>query len=203
MSASDATLRVRPATPDDAVALTETISLAFHDDPTWSWAFSDPEDRYQQYGVFWRFMIEGALRYPWVLMTESCEAAAVWIPPGGTELDDEAEARLGSLLEELLGERAADVLELFARFDAAHPRGEPHYYLSLLGTHPAHAGRGLGMALLAECLARIDEERMPAYLESSNPANNHRYERFGFRAIGEFYPPRSDVPITSMWRDAR
>jgi GNAT superfamily N-acetyltransferase len=64
------------------------------------------------------------------------------------------------LLEELVGDRA--------RFDAAHPREEPNFYLSLLGTHPSHAGRGIGMALLAENLARIDREGMPAYLESSN-----------------------------------
>jgi GNAT superfamily N-acetyltransferase len=187
----------------DVELVTETISLAFHDDPTWSWAFPDPERRHAQYAVFWRFMIGGALRYPSVRMTEGCEAAAVWIPPGGTEIAPEEEARLEPLLEELVGPRAADILELFARFDAAHPHDEPHYYLSLLGTHPASAGRGLGMALLAENLERIDEERMPAYLESSNPGNNHRYERHGFEAVGEFFPPGSDVPVTTMWRKAR
>jgi hypothetical protein len=59
------------------------------------------------------------------------------------------------------------------------------------------------MALLAENLGRIDEEHMPAYLESSNPANNHRYQRHGFAIIGEFYPPTGTTPITTMWRDAR
>ena len=186
---------MRHATQADLAAVTETISLAFHDDPTWSWGFPDPLTRQEQYAAFWRFMIGGALRYPWVLMTESCEAAAVWIPPGGTELGEEDEERLGELLDGLVGERAGDVLELFRRFDAVHPHAEPHYYLSLLGTHPSHTGRGVGMALLAECLARIDGERMPAYLESSNPANNHRYQRHGFDAIGEFYLPGSDIPV--------
>jgi len=59
------------------------------------------------------------------------------------------------------------------------------------------------MALLAENLERIDQEGMPAYLESSNPGNNHRYERHGFVKIGEFFPPGSDIPVTGMWRDAR
>jgi GNAT superfamily N-acetyltransferase len=136
-------------------------------------------------------------------MTDGCAAAAVWIPPGGTEIAEADEARVEPLLEELVGARAAEILELLERFEAAHPRDEPHYYLSLLGTHPAHAGRGLGMALLAESLQRIDSEGAPAYLESSNPANNHRYERHGFAKIGEFYPPTSDVPVTAMWREAR
>ena len=203
MTPRDDSLRVRSATQVDLAAVTEAISLAFHDDPTWSWGFPDPLTRQAQYAVFWRFLIGGALRYPWVLMTESCEAAAVWIPPGGTELAEADEERLGPLLEGLVGDRADDVLELLRRFGAAHPHEEPHYYLSLLGTHPSSAGRGMGMALLAESLARIDEERLPAYLESSNPANNPRYERYGFEAIGEFYPPGSDIPVTTMWRNAR
>ncbi len=196
-------LVARPATRADLTAVTETIALAFHADPAWSWAFPDPARRHQQYAVFWQFMIAGALRYPWVLMTDACEAAAVWIPPGGTEIADEDEPRLGPLLEELVGSRAGEVMELLALFDAAHPRGEPHYYLSLLGTHPLHAGRGIGMALLAENLRRIDREGMPSYLESSNPANNHRYQRHGFEPVGAFYPPGSETPVTTMWRDAR
>jgi ribosomal protein S18 acetylase RimI-like enzyme len=94
-------------------------------------------------------------------------------------------------------------VELLTRFEQAHPRDQPHYYLSLLATHPACAGRGLGMSLLAESLARIDLEHSPAYLESSNPANNHRYERYGFERTREFFPPGSATPVTTMWREAR
>jgi GNAT superfamily N-acetyltransferase len=196
-------LIARPATSEDVAGVVETVSLAFHDDPTWSWAFPDPDRRQEQYKVFWRFVVKGALRYPWVLTTERCETAAVWIPPGGTEIAEEDEAKVGPMLEDLLGERAGDVMELLARFDAAHPRERPHYYLSLLGTHPDHVGRGLGMALLEESLTRIDRQRMPAYLESSNPVNNRRYERHGFAPIVDFYPPGAHTPVTGMWRDPR
>jgi GNAT superfamily N-acetyltransferase len=187
----------------DLAAVTETISLAFHDDPTWSWAFPDPARPQGQYTVFWRFMITGAMRYRRVLLTDECASASVWIPPAGTEIAEEDEARVEPLLQELVGSRAGEVMELLERFEAAHPRDEPHYFLSLLGTHPAHAGRGLGMALLAENLERIDSEHMSAYLESSNPGNNHRYARYGFVERGRFYPLNSDIPVTTMWRDAR
>ena len=56
------------------------------------------------------------------------------------------------------------------------------------------------MALLAARLAQIDAEHMPAYLESSNPANVARYERLGFVQCGEF-AVRDDGPeVTKMWR---
>ncbi len=179
------------------------MTRAFHDDPAWSWAFPDVAERSRQFAALWEVMISSALRYPWVRMTTGAEAAAVWIPPGESEFTEEAEEGLPGLLEGLVGERASAVLEFMDRFDQAHPQDEPHYYLSLLATHPAHAGQGLGMGVLADSLNLIDEQRYPAYLESSNPANNPRYQRYGFEAVGEFYPPGGKIPLTTMWRPAR
>jgi GNAT superfamily N-acetyltransferase len=105
------------------------------------------------------------------------------------------------MLSELLGDGAARVLQTFDRFEAAHPRSEPHYYLSLLGTHPDQRGRGLGMGLLAATLERIDTEAAPAFLESSNPINTPRYERLGFAICGEFELPEDGPSVTQMWRD--
>ncbi len=193
---------VRAATPADLAAVTEALALAFHDDPTWSWAFPDAALRQGHHELLWRLMVGAALRYPWVLVTEDCGAAAVWLPPGASELSPADGARLPRIVQSLVGERADEVMELFALFEEARP-AEPHYYRSLLGTHPARAGKGLGMALVEKSLRRIDLERLPAYLESRNSANNSRYERCGFEATGTFTPPGSDVPVTTMWRNAR
>lgn len=59
------------------------------------------------------------------------------------------------------------------------------------------------MQLLAHNLALIDYEHMPAYLESTNPANNDRYARVGFEPIGKFSYPGGDAIVTTMWRPAR
>jgi GNAT superfamily N-acetyltransferase len=192
----------RAATTADLDAATETITTSFHLDPIWSWAFPDPDRRPEQYRVFWRLLIGGVLRYDWVRVTDGCESVAVWIPPGGTELPEGDEEKVEPLLTDLLGEHAPAVMELLARFEEAQPRAEPHYYLSLLGTHDDHRGKGIGMALLEENLALIDAEHMPAYLESTNPVNLGRYGRVGFVPIGEFSAP--DGPTaTTMWRAAR
>ena len=92
--------------------------------------------------------MDGALRYPWTLKTDGFETVSVWIPPSGTEFSHEAEQHLPGLLKALVGSRASEVAELLRRFDEAHPRNEPHYYLSLLGTRDEHRGRGLGIGLV-------------------------------------------------------
>src|SRR5437867_2516044 len=142
----------RVATVDDLDVVTETVTLAFAEDPTWAVAFSRPDARVDHQRLLFRPWVEGALRYPWVWMTPGGEAVAVWIPPDGTDLSPEQEERFDSLATKHLGERASLLRELLDRFSAAHPKEEPHYYLSLLATHPAHRGRGIGMALLADNL---------------------------------------------------
>jgi predicted GNAT family acetyltransferase len=76
-----------------------------------------------------------------------------------------------------------------------------HAYLSLLATHPAHRGRGVGQELLAADLARWDAAGIPTYLESTNPANDHRYARLGFRPIGGFHAVRDGAWVTAMRRE--
>jgi GNAT superfamily N-acetyltransferase len=194
---------VKKLTEADAEQVVELFALAFYDDPVWSWAFPDPERRLEQYRRLWGLYLHSALPYGCVSMTDDGGAASVWIPPGKPELSDEDEARVEPLLRDLLGSRVDDLLELMERFDAHHPHDVPHYYLSYLGTHPDHRGRGKGMGLLAANLAEIDEQGLPAYLESSNRANDHRYERHGFVQVGEFAVPGGSPTLACMWRDPR
>ena len=117
------------------------------------------------------------------------------------ELSAEEEPAFDALVDELFAERAAAARELFALFERNHPHEQRHYYLSLWGTHRDHAGAGLGAALISECLGLIDAERMPCYLESTNPANVARYEALGFGMLGEF-ARAGGPPLSTMWREA-
>jgi GNAT superfamily N-acetyltransferase len=191
-------VEVRPATERDVDKITATLVAAFEADPLWGWAFPG-----EGLADLWRLLVSSAMRYSRVRVADDCAAASVWIPPEGTELTAAEEASLGPMLEGQIGSRAAEVLALFERMERTHPDGPPHYYLSLLGTHPDHRGKGFGMALLADNLAKIDSEGMPAYLESSNPENDPRYERLGFVRVGEFERPDGQLTCSTMWREPR
>jgi GNAT superfamily N-acetyltransferase len=191
----------RLATAADAAAIVATLSAAFDADPLWSWAFPDDDKRPAQYKTFFGLFVESAIPNGWVWTTDQAAAVAVWTPPGKSELSEEAEARVEPFLTAELGPHAKPVLQVFESFESARPEDADFYYLSLLSTHPDHWGRGLGMSLLAANLAQIDAEGMPAYLESSNPANNARYERLGFKTDAEFSTPDDRHTVTTMWRE--
>jgi ribosomal protein S18 acetylase RimI-like enzyme len=192
----------RAATADDVDAVAACLASAFFDDPLWGhWTFPDESRRAAGLDVFMRFWASTAVRDPWVRMTDAAEAVAVWHPPGEPELTPAQEELVGPLLDRLFGERAGELLALFDRFDEHHTQTEPHFYLSWWATHRDHAGRGVGTELMRENLAEIDALGMPAYLESTNPANLARYEALGFERRAEFAPPEGPV-ITTMWRKA-
>ena len=191
----------RPALARDLDRVTETITLAFATDPVWSVALARPDGRTDHLLPYWRLFVDEAFAQGGVRVLLDGAAVSVWVPPGGAEISPDGLAVLETLVRANLGDDGANELyELFDRFESNHPRAEPHAYLSLLATHPDHRGRGIGQALLADDLAGWDAAGVPSYLESTNPGNDHRYERAGFRRVGGFRAVRDMAPIATMWR---
>lgn len=189
----------RVASLNDAEAIVDTMTSAFFHDPLWGPAFPDEGRRAMQAAVMWRLYVTSALRYPWTFVTPDAEAAAVWIPPGGTELTAQEEDALDGLLRQTVGPDAAKaILEVYEQLDEAHPQ-QSCFYLTLLGVREDQRGKGLGMGLLAESLVHIDALAAPAYLESSNSVNNARYESVGFIPRDQITTATGHV-VTTMWR---
>jgi ribosomal protein S18 acetylase RimI-like enzyme len=123
---------------------------------------------------------------------------ALWLPPGVKPDEDVISAILD---ESVPQDVMADVNTMFGEMAAYHPRN-PHWYLPVIGTEPHFRRRGMGSALLRETLGRCDQEHMPAYLESSNPANAALYQRVGFEPLGVIRAGDSP-PMVPMLRPAR
>ena len=159
----------------------------------------------RQLAEWWRFYVDAAAASGWEWwVSDGCEAASAWVPPGLRTFADGYRQRVRPLLEELLGPAAAGpVLDGFERLAAAHPDEPPHFYLAVVGTCPEHRGQGIGARLLEHCLSRVDAERLPAYLESTNPLNVRLYERLGFVRRDDVALAARGLVVTSMWRAAR
>ena len=194
---------MRRAVNADRIAILDTISRAFFDDPVWSWVFPDDEQRRDVYPRFWDFFLTTGLRNQSVDVVEDGAAVTIWACPGVAELATDEEAALVEFLRPVCADRIDIVLEVFARFERARPTSEPHWYLSVVATNPGHAGKRFGVGLIAHRLRTADAEHVPAYLESSNPANLARYRKLGFEPRDEFALPGNGPVVTTMWRAAR
>jgi ribosomal protein S18 acetylase RimI-like enzyme len=197
-------VKTRVATEADLPAIGEALALAFEDDPLWGWAFESAsrERKLESLATVFGFFAGAALGFGWVRVTDGVEAVALWIPPGSPEMTPADEERMpGVIADACEPEPARRVKEMLDAFERNHPHEPPHYYLSLLATHPDHAGKKLGVGLVADCLAEIDAADPPAaaFLESSNPKNVARYERLGFRPTHEAELV-DGLTGTQMWR---
>jgi GNAT superfamily N-acetyltransferase len=195
------TMPSRAATAADVDHLARTITLAFASDPIWAPALSRSDGTSIDLEPYWRLFVEGALRFGTAHLATDGAAVSIWIPPGEAELSDAQVAALDELVADALDPPAVLALhQLFERFEASRAGRPDHYYLSLLAAHPDFRGLGRGQILLAENLAQWDAAGIPSYLESTNPANDHRYVRAGFRSDGGFRAVRDDAWVTLMWR---
>jgi GNAT superfamily N-acetyltransferase len=189
------------AGPADVAACVETITLAFRHDPVWSVALRTGNESDAHVRPFWRLYVEGGLRHGTVFITADAATTSIWIPPGEVELSAEQETAMRNLVEAALEPaRASALFELLDRFDDRHPHDEPHAYLSMLATRPDLAGHGYGQRHLAIDLARWDTIGAPTYLESSNPGNDHRYLRQGYRKVGQLETVLDGAIVSTMWR---
>jgi len=200
-------VKTRVAERADLDRIGAALALAFEHDPLWGWAFEDSsrERKLASLESVFGFFAGAALDFGWVRVTDGVEAVALWIPPGSPEMTPADEERLPGVIAAACDpEPAARVTAMLDAFDSNHPHEPPHYYLSLLATHPDHAGKGLGVGLVADNLAEIDaaDPPAPAFLESSNPRNLTRYERLGFRPTHEV-ELIAGLTGTQMWRPPR
>jgi hypothetical protein len=82
--------------PADGGLVTEIITLAFANDPLWSWALRRGDRRTDHHAAFWRLFVDGALRYPWTWLTYGSEATSIWIPVGVGNRDSITPRRRGT-----------------------------------------------------------------------------------------------------------
>jgi GNAT superfamily N-acetyltransferase len=144
------TTSVRVVTPDDIGALGAVLGRAYADDPVWSWVYPQP-DRSRRIARMFRSLL-GATRDrgATVLTDEARRGAAIWQRSDDRSLGALGNLRMGAAIIASGAPRSTQPGG-DAGDRAGHPQ-EPHWYLAVLGTDPAHWGKGVGSALIRHVL---------------------------------------------------
>ncbi len=188
----------------EAKASAAVLANAFAQDPIFRFILGDRSDAEDRLRHLFSDTVAAELRKPahLVEMTEDGNAIALW-----HEVDD-WKTPPADLVRSLpstvraFGRSLPRALRVLLSAEKVHPP-EPHRHLGYIGTHDDHKGKGLGTALLTSMTDRCDQEGLAAYLESTNPANDAWYARFGFESRGPVPLPSGAPVLTAMWRDPR
>lgn len=183
----------------------QVLSRAFRDDPELVGSIPDPQKRQKLLLSMFRVSLNHALKHGEVYaFSPAIEGVAIWLPSEATEISLWTLLRSGGL--GLLFRAGWGFLRKMQKDDnfARRLRRKlapfPHWYLAVLGVAPELQGKGYASRLLKPMLTRLDEKKMPAYLETSIEDYVAIYQHFGFKVIREEMLPGSDAKIWVMLR---
>ena len=192
---------IQRAGATDLPLLARTLARAFRDDPFWRW-MAIPDQRYDHRleAAFLAQLRHLAEPSGLIHTIPSCQAAALWSPPGTWGSSPMAHLRFLPDLVRLCGVvRLPARLHGIRRVQALHPV-TPHFYLQIIGVDPRAQGRGIARLLLDNVMTQCDRSALPVYLETCNPANVALYRHFGFEVLHELTLPDRGPTVWCMWR---
>ena len=186
---------------EQSVAL-NTIVASFTADPFMRWMMPNADKYIRHSAALFAAFAGGAFDAQTAFQIQNFAGVALWVPPFQAKRDDEGgEGFSKTLMQAVDVARLEEIGEMLRGMRAYHPQ-EDCWYLPLIGVDPSHQGRGLGARLMQHALNCCDEDGLPAYLESSNPANISLYQRFGFEVMGVIQT-QSSPAVHPMIRSAR
>lgn len=184
-------MEMRLATVGDRPMVVETVVAAFAEDPAFRAFFGEGDE-----------FAELCTRFATYLFNRRVHRSSAWVGHGGrvTALWDRPDVPSSvtgdhaGLTLDLGAEAQARLDEYDAAVHDALPEG-PHWYLGILATHPDRRGAGLGRRLAELGLAAAAADRVPAFLETTNPNNVPVYRSSGWQVHAEL----ADVLGLRVW----
>jgi ribosomal protein S18 acetylase RimI-like enzyme len=209
---SSAPHAVRRAHAGDAGAITQVLATGFREDPPLAWILPDPGDRERLSPAFFKPFVDMVITDGHAFVSEDLSGAALWldvdVQAGATEDATDGATEDGDefrrlFVEGLGAEPAKRFFVLDDLFTANHPAHESHAYLLFIGVEPRRQCQGVGSALLATGLTKVDGSGRPAYVEASSERNAALYARHGFESMGSPITLPDGPSLYPMWRPVR
>ncbi len=178
---------------------------AFFNDPFISYVFPDLEEKKQKSPSYWYLALRYAHLYGEVhTISDDLEGAVAWLPSEKLGFSIFRIIRSGNFrLPRLIGYSAFKRLTNCVNWVMSIQKQKApfsHMYLNALCVAPNHQGKGFSNILLKPMLNRLDERKIPCYMETQKSHIVPFYERLGFQAVDEQQIPGTDLTNWAMIR---
>jgi len=181
----------------DRQKILNTVLMGFSSDPLVRWMCPEAYN-YVLFLEFFDGFGGAAIEHDSAYIVDGFRGTALWLPPG---IEPDEEKVVKEIEKNTAIEKHEDLFKILEKLEDYHP-DETCWYLPIIAVDPHHQNNGLGSFLMKHALDKIDEDSLPAYLESSNPKNMSLYERYGFETMGQIKIGDAP-PIHPMIRAAR
>lgn len=201
-------MTLRMIDPANVTEIAQLLSRAMFNDPLAANALPDPELRERLLpGLFEPMARYCALFGEVHAADDPVTGAAIWLPPGETEMTPERIEAAGlDRLPSVLGEEPAGLFfGVMEHMDSVHSAAMTgaHWYLQVIGVDPSAQKSGTGRRLLDHVLTRADEMGHACYLETFAEGTLGYYQALGFEIAEAGRDPVIGLDYWAMRRAAR
>ena len=184
----------------------EVLVSAFRNYPLLHYYFPSEVERETISNYFLSVVVYSGIKYGEVYVTSSnLEGIAVWMPSNNYPLTFWEMLRSVPLSIIFgFGRCGGSKMRRFSDYlDSVHQRLVPfkHWFLQTIGVAPQFQGKGFGSKLLKPMFYKIDEERLPCYLETIDEQNVSLYEHFDFKIVDKSNVPKTNFTNWAMLRE--
>lgn len=201
-SRRDTQIRIRKARHSDLDALIEVLAEAYDKDLLMNWIVFQDEKRIQRMRKYFEVSLKNySMKYDHVFTTEELNGVVIWYPPEPRNCWKVSTFKHLSLTHKwisIAGIRKFPTLFVVDEMVTKHHLREPHYYLSVIGVHPEHQGKGVASHLIRKVLHMCNERGFPAFLETATERNLGYYGQLGFTVIEEYELPQNGPKVWTM-----
>jgi len=186
----------------------QMMARAFQDDALYVHLLPEREQRLAMLPAIFGYRIRyGVLNGEVYATSQRLEGVAVWLHASsdGESLWPMLRAGGFSLFLKVGVPTVRRLLSLEAHTSRVRVRlmQRPHWYLSPIAVDPALKGRGHARRLLKPMLQRLDREKLPCFVATTNRRNVGIYERYGFALAHEGTIPGTPLRLWAMIRQVQ
>ena len=186
----------------------EVFSKAFYSEPLYQYLFPDKNTRQKFLTHIFNFNVSYGLLFGEIYApSPKIEGLAIWYRSNRYKMNIIKLLRAGGLkffikldkdtrLRVMPINRFADEMLLkYGNF--------LHWYLSPIAVEPKFQGKGFASLLLRSMNKRMDEEKIPGFLETLNPVNVEIYKHFDYEVVAKEIIPGTELPYWVMVRQPK